>query len=77
MESMYIGKENFLEMDKIIQQEEELMKQFPDDHVMKMMHEQWKDLRREFLDELERRVREEDDEPARETLKWYHEYYGS
>jgi flagellar motor component MotA len=77
MESMYIGKENFLDMDEMMKKEDELLKKYPDDWGIKMMHDQWKDLRREFLNELERRVREESDDFARETLAWYHEYYGS
>jgi hypothetical protein len=55
--------------------EEELLKQYPDDWGIKMMHDQWKTLRQEFLDELERRVKEENDDFARETLEWYHQYY--
>lgn len=75
MESMYIGKENFLEMDEIIKMKKEFLKQNPNDFGIKLMHDQWKTLRREFLDELERRVKEENDDFARETLAWYHEYY--
>lgn len=64
-------------MDEIMKQEEELLKKYPGDWGIMLMHDQWKTLRQEFLDELERRVREENDEFARETLKWYHEYYKS
>lgn len=70
MESIYIGISTFVECQHAIENNEDIIKQYPDDPSLKIGLDSLKQFRKQMIVELERRVKEDKDEQAKAVLTW-------